>query len=71
MSALDSSMIAYKPKDGEQKQDFQNYKSWTSLNVIAIIVNSYHVFIDMDVAWPGRIYDKSCADASLFMMEMT
>jgi hypothetical protein len=28
-------------------------------------------FVDMDVAWLGRSHDKSCADASLFMMEMT
>jgi hypothetical protein len=67
--ALDGSMIPYKPRDGERKQDFQNYKSWTSLNVIAI-VNSAHIFVDMDVAWPGRSHDKSCADASSFMMAM-
>jgi hypothetical protein len=64
--APDGSMIPYKPKDGERKQDFQNYKSWNSLNVIAI-VNSYHVFVDMDI--DIRSQDKGCADASLFMME--
>jgi hypothetical protein len=63
-------MIPYKPKGWERKQEFQNFKSWTPLNVIAI-VNSYHVFVDMDVAWQGRSHNKRCADASLFMMEMT
>jgi hypothetical protein len=25
------------------------------------MVNSYHMFVDIDVGWPSRLYDKSCA----------
>ena len=34
------------------------------------IVNSNHVFHDMDVGWPGRLHDKTCAEHSQFRNEM-
>ena len=62
---VDSSHIPYKPNSGEDEQAFMNYKQWTSLLCVGY-VNSLHLFVDMDVAYPGRMHDKTCTDYSHF-----
>ncbi len=26
------------------------------------MINGYHMFITLDVGWPGRLHDKTCAE---------
>jgi hypothetical protein len=66
---IDGTHIPYKPNFGEHEADFKNYKQWTSLLCIAF-VNSQHLFVDIDVGWPGRWHDKTCADNSRFWLQM-
>ena len=66
---IDGTHIPYKPNNGEFEADYKNYKQWTSLLCIAF-VNSYHLFVDIDVGWPGRWHDKTCSDNSYFWLDM-
>ena len=68
-AAIDGTHIAYQPRKGEYEQDYKNYKTWTSLLCIGI-VNAFHLFIDIDVGWPGRLHDKTCTDHSNVWHEM-
>ena len=56
---IDGTHVPYTPNSGECEEDFKNYKGWTSLLCIAF-VNSFYLFVDIDVAWPGRMHDKTC-----------
>ncbi len=68
-AAIDGTHVPYVPNAGEYEQDYKNYKMWTSMLCIGI-VNSNHVFLDMDVGWPGRLHDKTCTEHSQFWNEM-
>jgi hypothetical protein len=57
-AAIDGTHIPYQPNAGEYEQDYKNYKMWTSMLCIGI-VNAYHLFIDIDIGWPGRLHDKT------------
>ena len=60
---IDGTHIPYNPNSGECEEDFKNYKNWTSMLCIAF-VNSFYLFVDMDVGWPGRYHDKTCTENS-------
>jgi hypothetical protein len=66
---IDGTHVPYTPNSGECEEDFKNYKNWTSLLCIAFI-NSFYLFVDIDVAWPGRMHDKTCTEHSNFWTQM-
>ena len=61
-AAIDGTHIQYQPNAGEYEQDYKNYKMWTSMLCIGI-VNAYHLFIDIDIGWPGRLATRSARAA--------
>jgi hypothetical protein len=68
-AAIDGTHVPYKPNSGDVAQSYKNYKMWTSMLCIGM-VNSNHMFVDIDVGWPGRLHDKTCTEASRFWKEM-
>ena len=69
-AAIDGTHIPYEPNSGESEQEYKNYKMWTSMLCIGM-VNSHHMFVDLDVGWPGRLHDKTCTEASNFGVKCT
>ncbi len=57
-AAIDGTHIPYKPNSEESEQSYKNYKMWTSMLCIGM-GNSCHMFVDMDVGWPGRLHNKT------------
>ncbi len=66
---VDRSHIPYKPNSGEDKQAFMNYKQWNSL-LCMDYVNSLLLFVDMDVAYQGRMHGKTCTNYSHFWTKL-
>ena len=56
--ACDGTHIPFKPPNKKVSLDYRNYKGWTSLLALAF-VDSYYMFVDLDVGYPGRAGDNT------------
>jgi len=64
--AVDGSHIPYVPQIEKFRNEYKNYKGWMSVLVLAF-VNSFHLFVEADVGYPGKSGDNSVLGQSRFL----
>ncbi len=64
--AVDGTHVPWRPDDAETREDHHNYKGWYSLVSLAY-VNSYYMFVDAEIGWPGRANDAAIIEYSALM----
>ena len=67
--AVDGSHVPFKPDKFTDRQDYKNYKGFYSTLVLAF-VNSFHLFIDADLGYPGRAGDNTVLENSWLMRQI-
>ena len=64
--AVDGSHIPYVPQIEKFRNEYKNYKGWMSVLVLAF-VNSFHLFVEADVGYPGKSGNNSVLGQSRFL----
>ena len=63
--ACDGSHVPF----GTHHGDYRNYKGWYSILAVAF-VNSYHLFVDADVGFPGKAGDNTVLNHSWLLSQI-
>lgn len=64
--AVDGSHIAFEPREAHTAIEYRNYKGWHSILAVAF-VNSFHLFVDINVGHAGRSGDNTVLRSWEFM----
>ena len=67
--ATDGCHIPYVPQHERTKNDYKNYKGWTSILVVAF-VNSFHLFVEAQAGHPGRWGDNTVLKDCWFLAQV-